>query len=520
MAEVAAAIVFTGFMAAGKSEAARAVGERLGTGHHDADELLEAELGEPIAAFFEREGEAEFRRREAALVLGLLERGDGAPIALGGGAIESEAVREALAPHVVAYLKVDEDTSWRRAQAQGGRPLAADRDEFARRHRKRLPLYERSARAIIPGGAETAAAAAVWLEAMRDLPAVRMVWAESAGGSYPAVVGEGAISLLASAEPSRRRFAIADRVALSSHQGLLPRLEAAIQVEGGEDRKTLAEAEVLLRALAQMSARRDDLILAFGGGVTGDLAGFVAATYQRGTPVVQLPTTVVAQVDSAYGGKTGVDIPEAKNYVGAYHQPLAVLADPGTLATLPNEEIAAGFVEVLKTALIAGGELWQRVRGADLRALVREGSPELAEIIFACARTKIEVVAADERDDGRRAVLNLGHTVGHAIESATAYRRYRHGEAVGLGLLAALRLSGAEELREEVRVALEAQGLPTQLDDQVSAREVVAATARDKKNTRGGLGFVLLSEPGAPRWGERVEPDSLQSAVEELHAET
>jgi shikimate kinase / 3-dehydroquinate synthase len=520
MAEVAAAIVFTGFMAAGKSEAARAVGERLGTGHHDADELLEAELGEPIAAFFEREGEAEFRRREAAVVLRLLERGDGAPIALGGGAIESEAVREALAPHVVAFLKVDEEIAWRRAQAQGGRPLAADREEFARRHRERLPLYERSARAIVPGGAEAGAAAAIWLDAMREAPAVRMAWAESAGGSYPAVVGEGAVSLLAAAEPERRRFAIADRVALSHHEGLLPPVEAAIQIEGGEERKTLAEAEVLLRALAEMNARRDDLILAFGGGVTGDLAGFVAATYQRGTPVVQLPTTVVSQVDSAYGGKTGVDIPEAKNYVGAYHQPLAVLADPGTLSTLPNEEIAAGFVEVLKTALIAGGELWERVRGADLRAIVREGSPELDEVIFACARTKIEIVAADERDEGRRAVLNLGHTVGHAIESATAYRRYRHGEAVGLGLLAALRLSGAEELREEVRAALETHGLPTQLDDRVSADEVIKATARDKKNTRGGLGFVLLSEPGTPRWGEHVAPDSLQSAVEELHAET
>ncbi|MGZ5419562.1 MAG: 3-dehydroquinate synthase, partial [Solirubrobacterales bacterium] len=267
----------------------------------------------------------------------------------------------------------------------------------------------------------------------------------------------------------------------------------------------------------EMEARRDDLIVAFGGGVTGDLAGFVAATYQRGVPVVQLPTTVVAQVDSAYGGKTGVDLPEAKNYVGSYHLPLAVLADPATLATLPTEEVAAGFVEVLKTALIAGGPLWESVRGIDLHALVREGDrDELAHLVFACARTKIEVVAADDRDSGRRAVLNLGHTVGHAIEAATGYGRYRHGEAVGLGLLAALRLSGAEELRAEVRESLAAHGLPVTLDPEVGVDEVIEAVGRDKKRTREGVGFVLLERPGEPRWGERVEADKVRAAVQEL----
>ena len=184
---------------------------------------------------------------------------------------------------------------------------------------------------------------------------------------------------------------------------------------------------------------RADHVVALGGGVVGDLAGFCAATYQRGVPVVQVPTTLVAQVDSAYGGKTGVDLPRAKNYVGCYHQPAGVIVDPDVLATLPAAELAAGWVEVLKTALIAGGALWERVAGA---AEVDEW------MIFECARTKLEVVAADERDGGLRQVLNLGHTVGHAIETVTGYARYRHGEAVGLGLLAALRLSGQDELRD------------------------------------------------------------------------
>jgi shikimate kinase/3-dehydroquinate synthase len=193
----------------------------------------------------------------------------------------------------------------------------------------------------------------------------------------------------------------------------------------GESAKTLATAERLLRALAAAGMAHDDHVAAVGGGVVGDVAGFCAAVYQRGVGVVQVPTTLVAQVDSAYGGKTGVDLPEGKNYVGAYHQPRAVLADPRTLLTLPEAELAAGWAEVVKTALIAGGALWARVRRGDA-AVDRD-------LVLACARTKLAVVATDERDAGRRQVLNLGHTVGHAIETATGYARYRHGEAVGGG---------------------------------------------------------------------------------------
>jgi shikimate kinase/3-dehydroquinate synthase len=259
--------------------------------------------------------------------------------------------------------------------------------------------------------------------------------------------------------------------------------------------------------------RRDDAALAFGGGVVGDLAGFVAAVYQRGVPVVQIPTTLVAQVDSAVGGKTGVDLPEAKNYVGAYHQPAADLADPAALATLPSAELAAGFAEVVKTALIAGGDLWERVRG-----LERVEADAVAPLVFDCAATKIAVVAEDERDSGRRAVLNLGHTVGHAIEAATGYGRYRHGEAVALGTLAALRLSDAGELRDEVAELFRRAGLPVELDPAVVADEVLEAAGRDKKATADGIGFVLLDAPGIVREGQRVDDASLRSAVEELRS--
>jgi shikimate kinase / 3-dehydroquinate synthase len=281
-----------------------------------------------------------------------------------------------------------------------------------------------------------------------------------------------------------------------------------VSIPPGERHKTLASAERMWHELATAGMTRADHVVALGGGVVGDLAGFCAATYQRGVPVVQIPTTLVAQVDSAYGGKTGVDLPEAKNYVGVYHQPAGVLVDPDTLATLPASELAAGWVEVLKTALIAGGDLWERVATGD----------EVTErTILACVRTKLTVVAADERDAGRRQVLNLGHTVGHAIETATGYARYRHGEAVGLGLLAALRLSGQDDLRAQVRELLLARELPVTLAGaDVDVERIVAATARDKKRVGAHVPFVLLHAPGEVETGHEVSDPDLLAAVAEL----
>ena len=216
----------------------------------------------------------------------------------------------------------------------------------------------------------------------------------------------------------------------------------------------------------------------------------------------------MAQVDSAYGGKTGVDLEEAKNYVGAFHQPSAVICDTETLASLPRAELAAGYAEVVKTALIAGGGLWEAIRaGAD---------PATPEIITACARTKLRIVAADERDGGLRQVLNLGHTVAHAIETVTRYSAYRHGEAVAVGLLAALRLSDAADLRAEVADLLAARGLPTTLQH-ADPDAVVMATRRDKKRVgEGPVPSVLLDAPGAARPGCTVDPRALVGAVREL----
>jgi shikimate kinase/3-dehydroquinate synthase len=316
-------------------------------------------------------------------------------------------------------------------------------------------------------------------------------------------IGPGALGVQAG---EGRRFAVSDETVSGLHAGRVPGLAGLVEIPAGEEHKTLATAERVWRALAAQGVTRADTIVALGGGVVGDLAAFCAATYQRGIPVVQAPTTLVAQVDSAYGGKTGVDLPEAKNYVGAYHQPAEVLADTATLSTLPPEEHAAGYTEVVKTALIAGGQLWERVAA---------GHPVSEVDIVACARTKLAIVAADERDGGRRQVLNLGHTVGHALETVTGYHRLRHGEAVGLGLLAALRLSGRDDLRAQVAELLSAAGLPTAIED-VDAEAVVAATARDKKRLAGSTPWVLVDGPGDVVHGAAVDADDVLAAVREL----
>jgi len=504
------AIVFVGFMGAGKSMALAAA-RAAGIETVEVDELMEEALDKPIAAAFEEDGEEAFRAREAEVVGSLLEEADGSAIALGGGSVLSARVREALGRHVVAWLQVGAGEAWERI-AGSDRPLAGSAAEVAGLFEARLPLYEALADAVLPSGDPGLAGRALpSLLALAALPpGTKMLWATSASGEYPVFVGPE----LLGAAPwplAGRRFCVTDRTVGELYGERLAPLAATVSVDPGERAKSMAEAERVLRELARAGMTREDHVVALGGGVVGDLAGFCAHIYQRGVPVIQVPTTLVAQVDSAFGGKTGVDLPEGKNYAGAYHLPAAVLADTATLATLPAAELAAGFVELLKTGLLAGGELWERAR-----SLERVEPETLAPLVFACARYKCEVVAADERDAGPRAALNLGHTVGHAIEAASGYERYRHGEAVALGLLAALRLSEAPGLREEVGSVLARHGLPTELDAAIEVEAVLEALQRDKKRTAAGVGFVLLAEPGAPRTGQAVDPAKVRAAVEEL----
>jgi shikimate kinase/3-dehydroquinate synthase len=492
------ALVLIGFMGAGKSSAAVGLAAALGVEPRDSDALLAARFGHPVAREFELRGESSFRVAEEELVCEQLAvAGPRDVVALGGGSVLSARVRDTLADHLVLRLDVEPAVAWERLQADAdgeARPLARDLDTLRALHAERAPLYE-------------------------ELADATLLWATSASGDYPVLVARELLRDASSASgvwpldrATSRSFCITDETVRGLYGERLSEPAGTFAIQPGESHKTLASAELAWTAMAAGGITRADHVVALGGGVVGDLAGFCAATYQRGIPTVHVPTTLVAQVDSAYGGKTGVDLPAAKNYVGAYHQPAGVLVDPALLDTLPAAELAAGWVEVLKTALIAGGDLWERVSA---------GGEVDERTILACARTKLAVVSEDERDAGARQALNLGHTVGHAIETVTRYARYRHGEAVGLGLLAALRLSGLDDLRAHVRELLRARELPVSLaGDEVDVAGIVAATARDKKRTRADatVPFVLLDAPGEVRVGCEVDPDDLRAAVEELAA--
>jgi len=286
-------------------------------------------------------------------------------------------------------------------------------------------------------------------------------------------------------------------------------------LEPGESHKTLAGAEKLLRQMARAGGDRGSLLFAFGGGIVGDVGGFLAAIYMRGISYVQVPTTFLAQVDSSVGGKTGVNLPEGKNLVGSFHHPLAVFADIGVLATLPDRELRAGLMESVKAGIIRDRSLVRfmeehvdEVLGRDAKALER--------VIAASIRMKADVVSRDERESGLRMILNLGHTVGHALEQATSYKTLLHGEAIGWGMIAALFLArkrgtitGNQFERLEKLVHLYGPLPPLKL----KVKKVVAATGGDKKNVGGVRRFVLPIGIGDAGVVEDVAPAELEAAV-------
>lgn len=322
-------------------------------------------------------------------------------------------------------------------------------------------------------------------------------------GGYDVVVGAGALAEAGEVLADRRRCAIVTQPAIAEHhapvlQKVVPTAEVFL-VDDGEEAKSLATVESLCRRFAAWGLLRSDAVVALGGGVVGDVAGFAAATYHRGVDVVQAPTTLLAMVDSAIGGKTGVNLPEGKNLVGAFHQPLVVLADVETLATLREPEFRAGLGEVAKYALMGDEVLAEllHTRTADL--LMREPGV-VTEVVARCAAHKAEVVAADpEERTGLRATLNYGHTFAHAIETVGDYS-VPHGEAVAIGLVFAGELARALERIDGTeadahRGLVASLGLPTSVPDGAAAADLVDVMRRDKK-ARGGLTFVLRGDSG------------------------
>lgn len=294
-----------------------------------------------------------------------------------------------------------------------------------------------------------------------------------------------------------------------------------LTVPAGELYKRLTTVERLLEELAEAGADRDSVLIAFGGGVLGDMTGYVAASYMRGIRYVQVPTTLLAQVDSSVGGKTGVNLAAGKNLAGAFHHPLAVYADVATLGTLPTDELRAGLQESIKAGIIRDAELFALLERERERVLA--GDTEiLAEVVAASVRVKADVVNADERESGMRMILNLGHTLGHAIEAATEYKQLLHGEAVAWGMLAAIRIAASRSLitaadSERMQHLIRAYGPMKPFH--ASAEHLVALTAKDKKNRSGARSFVLPTGIGSVTIVKDVSEHELLDAASKIVAE-
>jgi len=292
---------------------------------------------------------------------------------------------------------------------------------------------------------------------------------------------------------------------------------AVVRIGDGERHKSFATLQRLYSGLFGARADRRSWILAFGGGVTGDVAGFAAATYMRGIPYVQIPTTLLAQVDSSIGGKVGINCAEGKNLIGAFHQPRAVLADTAVLRTLPARELASGLFEVVKCGAIRSRPLLRFVE-SNLPALRRCRAEALERVVAAAAWIKAEVVSGDEREGGQRMILNYGHTIGHALEAATRYRRFTHGEAVGWGMIAALAFGselGLLRRSESAKLAgLIRRIAPLPPLAGIPLRSVWAALGRDKKFAAGSIRMVLLRRLGQAEIRSDVDVEHLRGFLE------
>jgi 3-dehydroquinate synthase len=335
-------------------------------------------------------------------------------------------------------------------------------------------------------------------------------------------IAEQLPALLDTHDVGRRRFVVSSAVIWRLHGARLQHIAAGtepILIPDGERFKNLQSVSRIYEALIRAGADRGSAIVAVGGGVIGDTAGFAAATFLRGIGLAHVPTTLLAQVDSSIGGKVGVNHALGKNLIGAFHQPAVVAIDPLLLDTLPRREFRSGLYEVVKYGVIANRELFDRVARETKRIFARESDVLLPAIVESC-RIKARVVSADEREGGLRRILNFGHTVGHALEAVTKYRRYRHGEAIALGMLAAADLSVARgALAERERQALAqliAQLGPLPAVSDLTTSEILEAIRRDKKVVNGRLHFVLAIEIGATMTVDDVTEEELRAVLKRL----
>ena len=514
-------LTITGFMGTGKTTVGGILAERLGRRLVDMDERIEEDFGKTIAQIFADDGEALFRQAEARLCQTLARESD-LVIATGGGTLVSEENRQALeSGGPVVCLTAGVDTVLQRVETFEDRPLLPGDREEKRRNIERLLLSRRDAYGQIPlrvptDGISPEVVAERVLDTLagnNEIAEMTRITVPTPEGHYHICIGEGILAqagrLLSNRAVAKGQAAIVTNADIAAHYADI--LSESLQKEGytpilclvpeGEARKTLATVHSLYDQFVAAGLDRRSPIIGLGGGVVGDMAGFAAATYLRGAPSVQIPTSLLAMVDASVGGKTGVDLPQGKNLVGAFKQPVVVIIDTDVLAQLPAAEFRSGLAEIVKHGILGAPDLF--------RQMEEKGPANLTQMIADAVRVKVDVVIEDPFERGRRATLNLGHTFGHAIEQVSGYR-LRHGEAVAVGTVAATRMAVAlnrcdAETAGRIESCLDKLGLPTTVSG-LDLDEVYAMMFQDKKRSGKMLRFiipqtigdvVIIDDPGA-----------------------
>ncbi len=535
----ARSIVLVGMPGAGKSSIGRRLATRLGLPFVDADTEIEAAAGLPITEIFTRYGEPHFRDGERRVIARLL-AGPPLVLATGGGAFSDARTRAAVAASgaVAVWLRCSLPTLLRRVAGREHRPLFLNKDPREVLERLMTARHPTFAEAPVIVDCTDEPPETTTRKVMEAIAAHRdpsRLPVRLGDRAYDILVGEGLVAragaLIAPVLPARRVVVITDETVAALHlptltEGLAEAgvaVVAAITVPPGEASKSFPRLQSVVEAALAAGADRRTAVVALGGGVVGDLAGFAAAIALRGLTFIQIPTTLLAQVDSSVGGKTGINLGLGKNLVGAFHQPRLVLADTGVLGTLPPRELRAGYAEVAKHGLLQG-ELWAWCEAEGARAVA--GDPAaLAHAVMESCRLKSAVVAADEREEseeGGRALLNLGHTFGHALEAECGYGgELLHGEAVAVGLGLAASLSArlghcSQELPGRVISHLQEVGLPARIGDlgrRFSAEALMGRMRKDKKAREGTMRFILLRAPGDCFTTSDVAPLAVQTLL-------
>ncbi len=514
-------IILVGMMGSGKTTAGRLLARQLGKSFIDSDVEIQRRTGVTIRHIFDVEGEAGFRQRESHVLEDLMLQKN-LVLATGGGAVISARNRVLLQEGgVVVYLKSNVHDLWQRTRHDQNRPLLQTADPRAKLqelYEQRDSLYAEIADVIMPTGKQSVQVLLQRLESrlrtLLKIPQNKETIMQTlevglADRSYPIHIGCDLLEradLLLKYLPSQRATIISNTTVAPLY---LERLSAALTKHGvrvsnvvlpdGESYKNSESLNKIYSSLLEARCERTTPLIALGGGVIGDMTGYAAATYLRGVPFIQIPTTLLSQVDSSVGGKTGINHPLGKNMIGAFYQPLVVLADIKTLNTLPDRELKAGLAEVIKYGLIRDLSFLAWLE-ANMSKLLARDVEALQYAIARSCQNKADVVGVDERESGERALLNLGHTFGHAIENAMGYGVWLHGEGVATGTMMAVDLSRrmgwlSEQDVARVRTLFERAGLPT-VAPRLGLERYLDLMGLDKKVSNGKIRFVLLKTLG------------------------